>query len=119
MPLGVWSEFAPGSCPSVVRRVAHWVEHYRVGPVVMSGGRLRAGGRGGGGADGASGWAAGDEGWGLGGGARGEWGPDEAHCWVSETAPSGPCGGSGLFLMALIPDVLAVWWVWVGSVCVV
>ena len=94
MPVGVWSEFAPGSCPSVVRRVAHWVEHYRVCPVVVSGCRVRPG-------------------------ARGEWGPDEARCWVSETAPSGPCGGSGLFLMALIPDVLAVWWVWVGSVCVV
>src|SRR5699024_4457817 len=94
MPVGVWSEFAPGSCSSVGRRVAHWVEHYRVGPAVIAGCRRR-------------------------GGARGEWGPDEAHCWVCETAPSGPCGGSGLFLMALIPDVLAVWWVWVGSVCVV
>ena len=46
MPVGVWSEFAPGSCPSVVRRVAHWVEHYRVGPAVISGCRLRAGARG-------------------------------------------------------------------------
>ena len=43
MPVGVWSEFAPGSCPSVVRRVAHWVEHYRVGLAVISGGRFRAG----------------------------------------------------------------------------
>ena len=38
-----WSELAPGSCPNVVRRVAHWVEHYRVGLTWIFRGRLRAG----------------------------------------------------------------------------
>ena len=33
----VGSELAPGSCPFVVRWVAHWVEHYCVGLAVIFG----------------------------------------------------------------------------------
>ena len=86
----MWSEFAPGSCPSVVRRVAHWVEHYRVGPRRDLEGWLRAGS------------------WGSGARMKHTVGCLKQH----RQAPV----GVWLFLMALIPDMPGLFVLGVGGV---